>query len=378
MGSNKDSFVGPNIKMSTANKRLGYILAAFLLVILLGWYFSRIFVYVALSIVLSTILRPLTNRIYQTQIAGVSVPRFLAVFASFAVLIGVISILVLLFIPLISEQLRILSAIDLNILLENFVNPVRSVETFLIENRITNESPGFLIDRMQNSLITFIDKIDFSELLNSTFSFAGSLFIGIMAIVFITFVLLYEQGIIRNQIIALMPNHYFEVAISAFYKIEKLLSNYLLGLLLQMFSIFSIASLGLSILGVKYALTIAVFAAVANVIPYLGPILGAVFGVIVGLSTTSSLEHINAYYLLIAKILTVFSIVQLTDNLVLQPVIFSKSVRAHPLEIFIIIFAGATLAGIPGMIVAIPGYTIIRVTAIELYGGFKRYRIFKS
>jgi predicted PurR-regulated permease PerM len=65
------------------------------------------------------------------------------------------------------------------------------------------------------------------------------------------------------------------------------------------------------------------------------------------------------------------------DNIVLQPLIFSKSVKAHPLEIFIIIFAGATLAGIPGMIAAIPVYTILRVSAVELYAGYKQYHIFR-
>ncbi len=72
-----------------------------------------------------------------------------------------------------------------------------------------------------------------------------------------------------------------------------------------------------------------------------------------------------------------FAVIQLTDNLLLQPLIFSKSVKAHPLEIFIIIFAGATVAGIPGMIAAIPVYTVVRVLAMEFYRGYKSYHIFK-
>jgi predicted PurR-regulated permease PerM len=70
--------------------------------------------------------------------------------------------------------------------------------------------------------------------------------------------------------------------------------------------------------------------------------------------------------------------VQITDNIVLQPLIFSKSVKAHPLEIFVIIFAGASLAGVLGMIAAIPVYTIIRVVLIELYQGYKQYKIFQN
>jgi predicted PurR-regulated permease PerM len=145
-----------------------------------------------------------------------------------------------------------------------------------------------------------------------------------------------------------------------------------------MTSIFTIAFAGLSILNIKYAASIALFAAVSNLIPYLGPILGASFGIIVGLSTSGSGIFIsNEYLVLIFKIIAVFTTVQLTDNLILQPLIFSKSVKAHPLEIFIVIFAGATIAGIPGMIAAIPAYTVIRVSVIEIIRGYRSYHIFK-
>jgi predicted PurR-regulated permease PerM len=176
----------------------------------------------------------------------------------------------------------------------------------------------------------------------------------------------------------MIPNYYFEVTISAITKIEMLLSNYLVGLLIQMLAIFTLASLGLSLLGIKFALTIALFAAVANLIPYLGPLLGTIFGIIVSLSTSATLlDTPNDYLILILKIVLVFGIVQLIDNIVLQPLIFSKSVKAHPLEIFVVIFAGASLAGIPGMIAAIPVYTILRVSVIELYSGYKQYKIFR-
>jgi predicted PurR-regulated permease PerM len=121
-----------------------------------------------------------------------------------------------------------------------------------------------------------------------------------------------------------------------------------------------------------------VFAAVANLIPYLGPILGACFGIVVGISTSGHITLSRELFILVVKILSVFGVVQVTDNVLLQPLIFSKSVKAHPLEIFVVIFAGATIAGIPGMIAAIPAYTIIRVSVIEVYAGVKGYRVFKK
>jgi predicted PurR-regulated permease PerM len=197
-----------------------------------------------------------------------------------------------------------------------------------------------------------------------------------MAVGFITFFLLLENGLLRRNLLNLIPNAYFELSVATFTKVEKLLSNYLFGLLIQMLFIFSLASLGLTLAGVEYALTIALFAAVANLIPYAGPILGSLFGIIVGISTVTFSNDAEYTYFLF-KILSVFALVQLTDNVVLQPMIFSKTVKAHPLEIFVIIFVGAKIAGILGMIFAIPVYTIFRVSVLEFFRGYKSYRIFK-
>jgi predicted PurR-regulated permease PerM len=285
---------------------------------------------------------------------------------------------VLLFLPLISEQIKIFTNLNYEVLLGKIIIPIERIETYLIVNGWTAEQPGFIMNDIKSGLRSLITGLDVSLIIENILSITGSFFLLLMAVTFITFFLLFENGILRKQFLNIIPNQYFEVTISGFYKIEKLLSNYLLGLLFQMTSIFTIAFAGLSILNIKYAASIALFAAVSNLIPYLGPILGASFGIIVGMSTSgSSIFMSNEYLILIFKIVAVFSAVQLSDNLLLQPLIFSKSVKAHPLEIFIVIFAGATLAGIPGMIAAIPAYTVLRVSVLEIFRGYRSYHIFK-
>jgi predicted PurR-regulated permease PerM len=329
-------------------------------------------------VVIASLLRPLTNYISQTHFYNVYVPRFVAILISFTVLVVILGLFIVLFIPLINEQIQILSAIDYVELLGKMMEPVNRIEIFLIRNNLTAAEEGTIVSNLKDQLVGILSPNVITDFINNLISLAGSFMIGFIAVVFITFFLLYEKGLFRKAFIAVIPNKYFEVSIAAINKVEKLLSNYLLGLLFQMFSIFTIASVGLSILGIKYAITIGLFAAVANLIPYLGPLLGAGFGILVGLSTNfNNLNASNDYIFLILKIVVVFSVVQVTDNLVLQPVIFSKSVKAHPLEIFIIIFAGATLAGIPGMIAAIPVYTVIRVSVIELFNGYREYKIFR-
>lgn len=354
-----------------------YIVLFLVVFVLLAWLFIDIFLYVVLAIVVSSLLRPLTHYLANAQFFNMKVPRLLAVVASYLIFSGLIVLFIILFIPLISEQIEVISEIDFEALYGRVTTPLTSFEQFLIANGLTSEQPGFIVNSLKENLIELIAGIQIGNILNQILSFTGSFFVGIIAVSFISFFLLYEMGSMRKKLISFIPNKYFEVTIAAYNKIERLLSNYLVGLLFQMVSIFTMASVGLSILGIKYALTIALFAAVANLIPYLGPILGATFGILVGISTGADLVSMQDFLILILKIVSVFGAVQIVDNIFLQPLIFSKSVKAHPLEIFIIIFAGASLAGIPGMIAAIPVYTVMRVSTSELYEGYRSYRIFK-
>jgi len=361
-----------------ARKLIIYAILTAILVILLGWFFANILLYLIVAIVLATILRPLTNSLSRLHFFGTNLPRFIAILISFSVVIGFLALFIVLFIPLISEQVTVLSRINYDDVLATISGPLSDLESFLIENKIGIKSEGLILESIRDNFLDILGRIDFSDILNDVISITGNFFVGLLAISFITFFLLHENGLLRKQIINLIPNQYFELFIAALFKIEKLLSNYLLGLLFQMFSVFSIAAIGLSLFGVKYGLTIAIFAAFANLIPYLGPILGASFGIIVALSTSGEAFMSNATFFLVIKILAVFGVMQTADNILLQPLIFSKSVKAHPLEIFVVIFAGANIAGITGMIAAIPAYTILRVSVIEILGGIKKYQIFKA
>ena len=365
------------MKHSMVNRTLLYFFIAIALLLLLAWYFSNIFIYVTISLVLATVLRPLTNAINRFQLYKKNVPRVFAVFFSFTAIILIIVFFVGTFLPLITKQVEILSKIDYKNFYDKATIPLDYIEGLMRQYNLTDEAPGFLMETIRANFTDFVQQSSVGDFIEKLLSVTGNVMVGVMAVLFITFFLLYEKGRRRKQFISLIPNKYFEVVITAVYKIEKLLSNYLLGLLFQMFAIFSIAAIGLSIVGVKYAMTIALFAAVANLVPYAGPLLGATFGIVVGLSTGVSVTETQDLALLVIKIASVFAIVQLADNLLLQPLIFSKSVKAHPLEIFVVIFAGATIAGVWGMIAAIPAYTILRVTVLELYKGYKQYHVFK-
>ena len=120
-------------------------------------------------------------------------------------------------------------------------------------------------------------------------------------------------------------------------------------------------------LGIKYALLLGFFAAIINIIPYIGPIIGTVFGLFVGITTTIETQGLYAEIIpLFIKMNIIYWAVHLLDNAIFQPVIFSNSIKAHPLEVFILIWVAGTLGGVLGMILAIPCYTVFRVIMKEI------------
>ena len=147
-----------------------------------------------------------------------------------------------------------------------------------------------------------------------------------------------------------------------------MLRRYVLGLLTEVVLVFSITALGMAVLGVPQALLIGLFAGLFNVIPYLGPLLGALVGVVIAFSGGAA--DLGVAQTLV-RMGVVYVVVQGLDNVVLQPIIYSRSVQAHPLEVFLVILAAGSLAGVAGMVLAVPTYSLLRIVAAQLWAEFE-------
>jgi len=134
-----------------------------------------------------------------------------------------------------------------------------------------------------------------------------------------------------------------------------------------------LVTVGLTIVGIgfNHAVVIGLFCGLLNVIPYLGPWMGAAIGVLIGASLNIDADFMSHTLPLLGFMVLVFASVQVIDNILFQPLIYSSSVKAHPLEIFVVILAAGSMAGILGMILAIPVYTILRVIAKEFFDNMK-------
>jgi len=207
-------------------------------------------------------------------------------------------------------------------------------------------------------------------------SWLGSFFVLLSSVMFIAFFFLQDEGMFVKILKAPFSEKYDVKIERSVILIRDMLVRYFEGILAQMGILTIFLWILLYFLGVENALIIAFFGAIVNVIPYLGPFIGMGFAAIVTLFSSVDLDFYAATVPKLLKVASVFIGMQLFDNLLVQPYIFSKSVKAHPIEIFLVIVIGSKLGGILGMVVAIPFYTAIRVIASIFLSEFKVVQYF--
>ena len=235
-----------------------------------------------------------------------------------------------------------------------------------------------LFDQAKNNLYSFFDPSLIPKFFTSVVGTLGNFIVGMMSVFFIAFFFLREQGLFNKMVSGVVPDKHERKVIQAINESSALLIRYFIGVLSQVTIITIFVTLALTVLGVKNALLIGFFAALMNIIPYIGPIIGAIFAAVITISSNigmpfypvEGMEQATLLPLLI-KVFIVFGIMQMMDNFILQPNIFSISVKAHPLEIFLIVLIGANIGGILGMVLAIPAYTVVRVVAKVFLSEFK-------
>jgi len=261
------------------------------------------------------------------------------------------------------------TALTSNISVYINVLPQHREDSELEEDSIEDSDDFFA--RMQKSLFKYLDPSKISVVFGNILGFFSNFLIAILSIFFIAFFFLKEVGLFDNIVTSLVPDEFVDKALNVVDGTSNMLIRYFIGVLIQITVITLFVTTLLSILGVKNALLIGFFAALMNVIPYVGPIFGASFAVLITVSSNLDISFYSGMVPLLGKVIVVFAIMQLMDNFILQPNIFSKSVKAHPLEIFLVVLVGAKLGGILGMVLAIPIYTVFRVISKEFLSNFK-------
>jgi len=274
-------------------------------------------------------------------------------------LLLIIGLLIKSFIPLLVEQARNLSLLN-STELQNSVNNIIEKYSDLYFNNDSN----FIIN---SKLFNQLDFSYITDLLNSIIASLGSFSIGIFTIIFITFFFLKDSEIIINKIKLLIPKSIKSNVNKSISQINHLLSRYFLALIIQITILFILYLILLAIVGINNILIIAFLCALLNLIPYIGPLIS---GFLLTILTLTNYIDIDFGSVIITKTIYVvigFVIVQAIDNFLIQPILFSKSVKSHPLEIFLVILVFGYIFGVTGLILAVPCYTILKVILRIVY-----------
>jgi len=353
------------MKAKTISKGILQSLAIVFGIIVLLYFLYKIqslLLYLFIAGVISLIFRPVVYFFKNRMKLG----RNLSAFITLLFIGGLFTLILWIFVPIILEQSKNISEIDFEM-----------VKTDL--NELNIQASEYLgVEKI--NIIEAIKRTDFVKNFDSEIvaSFVdvfvnniGTFIIGLFSVLFISFFLLKDERMISNAVAVFAEEGKERRFIRVLDKVKELLSRYFIGLMIQTMVMAVFYLILLSFLNVKNALAIAIICAFLNIVPYLGPLLGGVVMVLVVVSNNLGVDFSSDLLPLLVKVLIGVAIAQLIDNLISQPIIFSQSVRSHPLEVFMVIIIGGLTFSIPGMILAVPVYTTIKVISKEFLSEYK-------
>jgi len=340
-------------------RAVGIIIGVVLLLYFL-YAIRSVLAYLAMAAVVALIGRPIVLFMRRK----LKFPNLLAVIVTMLIMVGMLVGVIALFVPLITEQGKNLSLLNIDELQSNLNTLYQQITLYIgaspeAVNEIIKDA-DFEKNVFEGLNLGFIPNI-----LNSFVDFLSSFSIGLFSVLFISFFFLKDSKLFQRGLLTFMPQNKENSMVKSIDKINGLLSRYFVGLLLQIFVLFVIYTVVLLIVGIENAVVIAFLCALFNIIPYVGPIIGGALMIFLTMSSNIGMDFSTVILPKTGYVLIGLIVGQLVDNFASQPIIFSNSVKSHPLEIFLIIIIAGLLFGVVGMIVAVPGYTAIKVILKE-------------
>ena len=341
-----------------------------LLLLLLAWHFSNLVLYIFLAFIFSLIGKPIAKSINRIKIKNFRIPYWLCTLVTMSVLIMFIVLIFVFFVPVLLRETQRFSGIDYDRLGDNLNYLLNNVETFLYSNNLLSKNET-LVGLVTAEIKEFANLTNFSTILGGLMSATGSFLMGLFAVFFLTFFFMKDNIRLDGLAQLFFDEKHADRLTLISEKINKLLSRYFIGLVIEIALMITLLYVGMTLFGVKGALLMAFFGGMLNAIPYLGPLIGVLCACLFGTVDCLSVSDYQAILPTVLEIAGTFVVANLIDNIVFQPLIYSRSVKAHPIEIFLVIIMGGSFAGILGMLFAIPVYTILRTVAVEIFNYVK-------
>ena len=342
------------------------------IVLFLVWYFSAVVAYILTSAVLAMIGKPMTDMLCRIHIGRTKIPfpKWLAALCTLLTIWIVIVGIFALFVPIVFQKINEFSALDIPHIINSFHEPLMSFEHFIKHTFALDDDSFSIIAAISDQIKPLFDVNVINKLLSSIVNTVSDAVIAAFSISFITFFFLKESSLFYDMVIIMFPKKYEENISRALNSTTNLLTRYFTGIVIESALMTLIVSLGLLLWGLPGhdVLVIGLMVGILNVIPYVGPTIGIALGIFI--CVTGGYPGMSGSITAI-KIAGTILFAQGIDNFVLQPVLYSNRAKAHPLEIFLVILIAGSLAGVLGMLLAIPAYNVIRVFAKEFFNNFR-------
>jgi predicted PurR-regulated permease PerM len=345
------------------------VLTGIVLVLYFLYVIRSVLAYLAFAAVIALIGRPVVLFLRKR----LKLPNVLAVVLTMVLFIGLLAGVIALFIPLLTEQGKNLSLLNIDGLQKNINMLYLQITDYI---GLTNQEVTEVLkdSELEKGILSGLDLGFIPNMLNGFLAVLSSASIGLFSVLFISFFFLKDSNLFQNGLLTFVPKNKEQGTVNSINKINGLLSRYFVGLLLQIFILFVIYTIVLLVVGIENAIVIAFLCALFNIIPYIGPIIGGVLMITLTMTSNLGADFSTVILPKTGYVLIGLVIGQLVDNFFSQPFIFSNSVKSHPLEIFLIIIIAGLLFGVVGMIVAVPGYTAIKVILKEFLSDNKIVR----
>ena len=304
------------------------------------WVVRDIVVMLLLALVLASAMEPMVEYLSRHKI-----PRSVSVLGAYVMVIGVVAVIASLMAPLVVEQFKVLS--------ENL--PSYIVEVQAKYPNLTLLFGGADLSTVAQKFLSGAGNGD--AIFNRTLGLFNGLF-ALVTVLVVSFYLVAADRGMKQFINDIVPSQHQAFIASLIDKIQRKMGLWVVGQIILSFFIFLLTYIGLSILGVEYALFLALLAGLFEVIPYVGPFLSAIPAVFFALIQSPSL---------VILVIVLYVVIQKTEGYVLVPKVMEKTVGTSPLVVLLALLVGYKLAGILGLLLAVPMAGAITVVIHELF-----------
>ena len=351
------------------------LIGAIALVAATCYYFSSVLAYIILAFVVSLIGQPVLRLLRRIKIKGKSAPDAVLAIITLVVIFALFFEIVMQVVPVVTSIVGEASLMS-------------AQESFDSQN-IIDQTNGWIIQvlpwvgedfdgvaLLMEKVSEVVDLSNISGILGSVASAVVGVAVGLFSVIFISFFFIKDDTLFRRIVGAMVPDAIEERVKNTIHDIERLLSRYFVGLIVEILGVVLLNCLGLWLIArvdFTYALGIAFIAGLLNVIPYVGPLIGEVLGVVlcIILKYGAGIGLGVNIWVFALIVLAIMLVTQLVDVFIYQPLIYSTSIKANPLEIFVVLLIAGHVGGVVGMLIAIPAYTVIRVIASRFFYDFK-------